>query len=376
MNVNNIFLKALNLAFLNAEEALYLYEKVPVADLMWLANQVKLKIHGENSKKVGWIIDRNVNITNVCIAQCKFCNFYRRPGAPDIYITSIEEYKEKIEVLRKFHGNQLLLQGGLHPKLGLDFYMDLFSKLKSLYPDLKLHALGPAEVHHIARIEKQSYTYVLEKLIESGLDSLPGAGAEILVDRVRATVSRGKCTADQWLDVMRAAHKLKMITSATMMFGHIETKEERIEHLIKIRQVQSEKPEDAPGFMAFIPWPFMDEGTQLREQEGVINTVKSEEYIRTIALSRIMLPNIKHIQASWLTVGEETAKICLHAGANDFGSIMIEENVVSVAGASQQFDAESIQRAIIDAGFEPFLRDQTYQQAENADKVALTPVNE
>ncbi len=376
MNVNNIFLKALNLAFLNAEEALYLYEKVPVADLMWLANQVKLKIHGENSKKVGWIIDRNVNITNVCIAQCKFCNFYRRPGAPDIYITSIEEYKEKIEVLRKFHGNQLLLQGGLHPKLGLDFYMDLFSKLKSLYPDLKLHALGPAEIHHIARIEKQSYTYVLEKLIESGLDSLPGAGAEILVDRVRATVSKGKCTADQWLDVMRAAHKLKMISSATMMFGHIETKEERIEHLIKIRQVQSEKPEDAPGFMAFIPWPFMDEGTQLREQEGVINTVKSEEYIRTIALSRIMLPNIKHIQASWLTVGEETAKICLHAGANDFGSIMIEENVVSVAGASQQFDAESIQRAIIDAGFEPFLRDQTYQQAENADKVALTPVNE
>ena len=372
----NIFQKALNLAFLNAEEALYLYEKVPVADLMWLANQIKLKIHGENSKKVGWIIDRNVNITNVCIAQCKFCNFYRRPGAPDIYITSIEEYKEKIEVLRKFHGNQLLLQGGLHPKLGLDFYMDLFSKLKSLYPDLKLHALGPAEIHHIARLEKQSYTYVLEKLIESGLDSLPGAGAEILVDRVRATVSRGKCTADQWLDVMRAAHKLKMITSATMMFGHIETKEERIEHLIKIRQVQSEKPEDAPGFMAFIPWPFMDEGTQLRDQEGVINTVKSEEYIRTIALSRIMLPNVKHIQASWLTVGEETAKICLHAGANDFGSIMIEENVVSVAGASQQFDAESIQRAIIDAGFEPFLRNQTYQQAENADKVALTPVNE
>jgi len=374
MNYDNIFQKALNLGFLDAQEAMFLYEEVPVADLMWLANEIKIKIHGENSKKVGWIIDRNVNITNVCIAQCKFCNFYRRPGAPDTYITSMDEYREKIEVLQKFHGNQLLLQGGLHPKLGLEFYTKLFSGLKSMFPDLKLHALGPAEIHHIARIEKQSYTYVLEKLIEAGLDSLPGAGAEILVDRVREEVSRGKCTADQWLDVMREAHKLNMITSATMMFGHIETKEERIEHLIKIRQVQSEKPDNAPGFLAFIPWPFMDEGTQLREKEGVINTVKSEEYIRTLALSRIMLPNIKNIQASWLTVGEETGKLCLHAGANDFGSIMIEENVVSVAGANQQFDAESIQRAIVDAGFEPFLRDQTYNRAENADKVMLETI--
>ena len=374
MNYDNIFQKALNLGFLDVQEAMYLYEEVPVADLMWLANEIKIKIHGENSKKVGWIIDRNVNITNVCIAQCKFCNFYRRPGAPDTYITSMDEYREKIEVLQKFHGNQLLLQGGLHPKLGLEFYAKLFSGLKSMFPDLKLHALGPAEIHHIARIEKQSYTYVLEKLIEAGLDSLPGAGAEILVDRVREEVSRGKCTADQWLDVMREAHKLNMITSATMMFGHIETKEERIEHLIKIRQVQSEKPDNAPGFLAFIPWPFMDEGTQLREKEGVINTVKSEEYIRTLALSRIMLPNIKNIQASWLTVGEETGKLCLHAGANDFGSIMIEENVVSVAGANQQFDAESIQRAIVDAGFEPFLRDQTYNRAENADKVMLETI--
>ena len=371
MNFEYIFKKALNLDFLDAREALFLYNEVPIADLMWLANEIKIKIHGEKSNKVGWIIDRNVNITNVCIAQCKFCNFYRRPGDSDTYVTTLDEYREKIEVLRKFHGNQLLLQGGLHPKLGLEFYAKLFSDLKSMYPDLKLHALGPAEIHHIARIEKKGYTYVLEKLIEAGLDSLPGAGAEILVDRVRKEVSRGKCTADQWLNVMRAAHKLNMITSATMMFGHIETKEERIEHFIKIRQVQSEKPQDAPGFLAFIPWPFMDEGTQLREKEGIVNTVKSEEYIRTLALSRIMLPNIKNIQASWLTVGEETGKLCLHAGANDFGSIMIEENVVSVAGANQQFDAESIQRAIIDAGFEPFLRDQTYNLASNAEEVML-----
>ena len=373
MNYNNIFKKALDFNFLSIDEGMYLYEEVPVSDLMWLANEIKKKIHGNNSNKVGWIIDRNVNITNVCVAQCKFCNFYRRPGAPDTYITNIEEYKEKIEVLRKFNGNQLLLQGGLHPKLGLEFYSKLFRDLKSLYPDLKLHALGPAEIAHIARIEKQSYKFVLEKLIKAGLDSLPGAGAEILVDRVRKIVSRGKCSATQWLDVMREAHKLNMITSATMMLGHIETKRERMEHLIEIRQVQSEKPENSPGFISFIPWPFMDEGTQLNVEDGVYNTVKSEEYIRTIALSRIMLPNIKNIQASWLTVGEETGKICLHAGANDFGSIMIEENVVSVAGATQQFDAEGIQKAIIDAGFTPFLRDQTYQLAKNAKKVSIMP---
>ncbi len=371
MNSNDIFKKALDFNFLSLDEGMFLYEKVPVSDLMWLANEIKKKIHGTDSNKVGWIIDRNVNITNVCIAQCKFCNFYRRPGAPDIYITSTQEYKEKIEVLRKFNGNQLLLQGGLHPKLGLAFYSELFSDLKSSYPDLKLHALGPAEIAHIARIEKQSYKYILEKLIEAGLDSLPGAGAEILVDRVRKIVSRGKCSADQWLDVMREAHKLNMITSATMMLGHIETKTERMEHLIKIRQVQSEKPKNAHGFISFIPWPFMDEGTQLNVEDGVVNTVKSEEYIRTITMSRIMLPNVKNIQASWLTVGEETGKICLHAGANDFGSIMIEENVVSVAGATQQFDAEGIQRAIIDAGFTPFLRDQTYKPAINANEVLI-----
>jgi cyclic dehypoxanthinyl futalosine synthase len=371
MDYNDIFKKALDLEFLSPEEGMFLYEDVAVSDLMCLANEIKQKIHGSESKKVGWIIDRNVNITNVCIAQCKFCNFYRRPDAPDIYTTGIDEYKEKIEVLYQFNGNQLLLQGGLHPKLGLEFYSKLFSDLKALYPDLKLHALGPAEIAHIARIEKQSYKYVLEKLIDAGLDSLPGAGAEILVDRVRNIVSRGKCSTDQWLNVMREAHKLDMITSATMMFGHIETKAERMEHFIKIRQVQSEKPKDSTGFISFIPWPFMDEGTQLNIEDGVVNTVKSEEYIRTIAMSRIMLPNIKNIQASWLTVGEETGKICLHAGANDFGSIMIEENVVSVAGATQQFNADGIQKAIIDAGFTPFLRDQTYHPAKNADKVSI-----
>lgn len=370
-DIKKIYNKALNLEFLSLEEGMILYELAPVSELMWLANEIKHKILKERANYVSWIIDRNVNITNVCIAQCKFCNFYRKPIDKDIYITKKEEYIEKIKVLRQFGGSQLLLQGGLHPKLGLEFYSNLFKELKQIDPELKLHALGPAEIHHIARIEKTSYSEVLTALIEAGLDSLPGAGAEILVDRVRKSVSRAKCNSEEWLNVMRAAHQLGMTTSATMMFGHIETKEERIEHLIKIREVQSEKPESAPGFLAFIPWPFMDEGTRLNEEEGVKNTVKSEEYIRTIALSRIMLPNIKNIQASWLTVGKTTGQICLHSGANDFGSIMIEENVVSAAGADHHFDAESIQEAIKEAGFQPKLRDQKYNYLKKPENVKI-----
>lgn len=371
IKVTEIYKKALNLEFLSLEEGLFLYEKAPVSELMWVANKIKQKILKDRASKVSWIIDRNVNITNVCIAQCKFCNFYRKPIADDIYITTKKEYEEKIKVLREFGGNQVLLQGGLHPKLGVKFYAELFRELKEIDPELKLHALGPAEIHHIARIEKSNYTDVLKALMEAGLDSLPGAGAEILVDRVRTNLSKGKCNSQQWLNVMRDAHKLGLVTSATMMFGHIETNAERIEHFIKIREVQAEKPKGAPGFIAFIPWPFMDEGTQLNEEEGVQNTVKAEEYIRTIALSRIMLPNINNIQASWLTVGKVTGQICLHAGANDFGSIMIEENVVSAAGADHHFDAEGIQKAIINAGFKPALRNQKYEYLENVENVTI-----
>jgi len=193
---------------------------------------------------------------------------------------------------------------------------------------------------------------------------LPGAGAEILCDRVRKSISPAKANTQQWLDVMREAHKLNLVTSATMMFGHVETKKERIEHMVALRDVQSEKPENSPGFMAFISWPFQDENTKLQMELGITNQVRSEEYIRTVAISRIMLPNIKNIQASWLTVGKDIAQICLHAGANDFGSIMIEENVVSSAGASFKFDAEGIQSAIREAGFEPRLRNQKYELLE------------
>ena len=358
MNIDALLQRALAFEFLSAEEGQYLFEHAPTADLMYVANELR-KIQKPDGL-VTWQIDRNVNTTNACIANCKFCNFFRPPGHEEVYVTSIEEYKPKIEETIRYGGDQLLLQGGHHPDLGLDFYTNLFRELKELYPEIRLHALGPPEVAHICKLEGKSHTEVLTALKEAGMDSLPGAGAEILNDRVRRLISRGKCTGQEWLDVMRACHQLHITTSATMMFGHIETLEERFEHLVWIRQVQSEKPADADGFLAFIPWPFMDDGTLLNRIRGIKNNLSADEYLRMIAISRIMLPNIKNIQASWLTVGKETAQLCLHGGANDFGSIMIEENVVSAAGAPHRFTYKSIQESIRKAGFEPQLRRQDY----------------
>ncbi len=364
MNLTSLYEKAMAFEFLTVEEGVYLFENAALSELMFVANELrKIQVpHG----KVTWQIDRNVNTTNVCIANCKFCNFYRIPGHADAYITDIETYKKKIEETIKFGGDQLLLQGGHHPELGLDFYVNLFKELKSLYPNIKLHTLGPPEVAHITKLEKskpggkRTHREVLMALKEAGMDSLPGAGAEILTDRVRRLISKGKCGAQEWLDIMHEAHKLDITTSATMMFGHVETLQERFEHLVKIREVQSRKPEGAKGFLAFIPWTFQDADTLLARIRGVHNLTTSEEYMRMIALSRIMLPNVLNIQASWLTVGKEVAQLCLNGGANDFGSIMIEENVVSAAGAPHRFTANSIQAAIHEAGFEPQLRNQQY----------------
>ncbi|MBK8668975.1 MAG: dehypoxanthine futalosine cyclase [Saprospiraceae bacterium] len=357
--ISDLLQKAINLEFLSAEEGLFLFENAPVTELMYAGDRIRQQhVPGKN---VTWIIDRNSNTTNVCIANCKFCNFYRRPGHEESYITSIEEYKQKIEETFMYGGEQLLLQGGHHPDLGLDYYVQLFKELKSLYPNLKLHALGPPEIAHITKLEKSTHTEVLQALKEAGLDSLPGAGAEILDDRVRRLISKGKCGGQEWLDVMRAAHQLDITTSATMMFGHIETNMERMEHFVALRQVQSEKPAHAKGFLAFIPWPFMDEDTILKKIKRARNQCTGDEYIRMIAMSRIMLPNIINIQASWLTVGKKIAQLCLHAGANDFGSIMIEENVVSAAGAAFRFTADGIQNAIREAGYIPQLRNQQYE---------------
>jgi cyclic dehypoxanthinyl futalosine synthase len=338
MNTADLLQRALQFDFLNMEEGVFLYHNASTPELMYVANELrKIQVpHG----KVTWQIDRNVNTTNVCIANCKFCNFFRRPGHEDSYITDIETYKQKIEETFRLGGDQLLLQGGHHPDLGLAFYTDLFKQLKELYPALKLHSLGPPEIAHVSKLEGMSHIDVLTAMKAAGLDSLPGAGAEILNDRVRRLISKGKCGGKEWLDVMRAAHKI---------------------NLVWIREVQAEKPEGHYGFTAFIPWPFQDDGTLLRKVRGITNNVTGDEYIRMIALSRIMLPNVKNIQASWLTVGKQVAQLCLHAGANDFGSIMIEENVVSAAGAPHRFTAKGIQNSIAEAGFEPQLRNQRYE---------------
>src|SRR5215831_9733024 len=282
MQTDTLYTKALNFEFLTIEEGMNLFHHAPLTELMFVANELRKKQvpHG----KVTWQIDRNVNTTNVCIANCKFCNFYRIPGHPDAYITDIETYKKKIEETFRWGGDQLLLQGGHHPGLGLQFYTDLFRQLKSLYPTLKLHTLGPPEVAHITRLEKSTHRDVLIALKEAGLDSLPGAGAEILVDRVRRLISKGKCGAQEWLDIMHEAHKLQITTSATMMFGHVETIQERFEHLARIREVQAKKPEGAKGFLAFIPWTFQDVDTLLAKIRGVHNLVTAEEYIRMIAM--------------------------------------------------------------------------------------------
>ncbi|MGB3079107.1 MAG: cyclic dehypoxanthinyl futalosine synthase [Saprospiraceae bacterium] len=372
--IKELLSKALNREFLTAEEGLHLFEHAPTSSLMYVGHQLRKEIVPGN--KVTWIIDRNSNTTNVCVANCKFCNFYRRPGHAESYVTTIEEYRVKIEETFKLGGEQLLLQGGHHPDLGLSFYVNLFRQLKKEYPQLKLHALGPPEIAHICHLEEMSHDAVLRELHAAGLDSLPGAGAEILNDRVRRLISKGKCGAQEWLDIMRAAHRIGLTTSATMMFGHIETLMERMEHLVDIRKVQSQKPEGAVGFLAFIPWPFMDDGTLLKKLKRARNQCTADEYIRMIAISRIMLPNIKHIQASWLTVGKQTAQVCLHSGADDMGSIMIEENVVSAAGAPFRFTADGIQQAIRDAGYTPQLRDQQYRERAVPENIQQQVLNQ
>jgi cyclic dehypoxanthinyl futalosine synthase len=359
MNTSELLQKALRFEFLSVEEGTFLFKNAALAEVMVVADELrKIQVpHG----KVTWIIDRNVNTTNVCIANCKFCNFYRIPGHKESYVTDIETYKRKIEETFRYGGEQLLLQGGHHPELDLNYYVNLFKELKKLFPKLKLHALGPPEVAHITKISKSTHREVLMALKEAGLDSMPGPGAEILTDRVRRLISKGKCGSQEWLDIMMEAHKLNLTTSATMMFGHVETIEERFEHLVKLRDVQARKPDGAVGFLNFIPWTFQDVDTLLTRIRGVHNLTTPQEYIRMIAMSRIMLPNVKNIQASWLTVGKQIAQVCLHAGANDFGSIMIEENVVSAAGAPYRFTSKGIQDAIREAGFEPQLRNQQYE---------------
>ncbi len=359
MVLEDLYDKALKLIPLNEEEGVTLYTKASLDELMFVAGRLR-QVHNPG-KNVGWIIDRNVNITNICFSQCIFCNFCRKKGASDGYVTSDEEYREKIDELFALGGDQILLQGGMNPDLALDFYLALFRRLKYLYPSLKLHALGPPEIVFLAKKEKVSYEEILTRLIKAGLDSLPGAGAEILSDRVRNYVSPAKATSSEWLEVMRIAHKLNLPTSATMMYGHVETVGERIDHLVKLRKLQDEKPQGNYGFIAFIPWPFQDENTVLKTKHNITSSYNGPDYLRLIAVSRIMLNNISNIQASILTVGKGIGMLSLHAGANDLGSVMIEENVVSSAGSNNRFNADDLQSIIEEAGFIPVRRNQKYE---------------
>jgi cyclic dehypoxanthinyl futalosine synthase len=354
MELEQLYEKAVNLIPLEAEEGLELYLRAPLEELMFVGNKVR-QINNQGNN-VGWIIDRNVNLTNVCFSQCTFCNFCRKKNSEDAYVTSTEEYIRKIDEMYSLGGDQLLLQGGMNPELGISFYADLFRRLKRLYPSLKLHALGPPEIVYLARKEHLTHSEVLSILAEAGLDSLPGAGAEILSDRVRKIVSPAKATSEEWLDVMKEAHKMNLPSSATMMYGHIETEMERIEHLIKLRNLQALKPENTYGFITFIPWPFQDEGTVLRTKQGIESSYNGPGYLRMIAISRIILQNIRNIQASILTVGKDIGMLSLH-----LGSIMIEENVVSAAGATNRFNAEEMQSIIREAGFVPRRRNQKYE---------------
>lgn len=358
-SIDAILERALCREPLTREEAYALYDNAPLQMLCGVADALR-RSAVRDAEVVTWQIDRNVNITNVCKSGCKFCNFHCKPHEEaKAYITTMAEYRTKIDEALRLGADQLLLQGGLHPRLGIEFYETLFRQIKREYPALRLNALGAPEVSHIAKISNLTTFETLQRLRAAGLDSLPGAGAEILSEDVRKRISPAKPTAREWITVMHEAHKLDIPTTATMMYGHVETPHQRVDHLITLRDLQAAKPATSRGFTAFIPWVFCPTGTQL-ESEGISPRFSATEYLRIIAMSRIVLHNITNIQASWLTVGKEVAQIALRSGANDMGSIMIEENVVSSAGATTRFDREAMEDTIRRAGFTPRLRDQQY----------------
>jgi cyclic dehypoxanthinyl futalosine synthase len=336
---------------LDTTEALALYREAPTHLLGSLADAVRARKHPEGI--VTYIIDRNVNYTNVCVARCRFCAFYRPVGSSDGYVLGFDEIFRKIDETIAVGGNQLLLQGGHNPDLPISWYEDLFRAVKARYPEFKLHALSPPEVLHIARLNQLPVPTVIERLIAAGLDSIPGGGAEILVDRVRKILNcYSKASSDEWLDVMRQAHRAGLRTTVTMMYGTVETDEERLEHLMRVRDLQDE----TGGFTAFITWSYQPEHT---EQGGYEAT--GLDYLRTLALARIVLDNVDNLQASWVTQGGKVGQLSLAYGANDMGSVMIEENVVRAAGAAYCMDEVEIVTNIEDAGFTPKRRNMHYE---------------
>jgi cyclic dehypoxanthinyl futalosine synthase len=347
--------KAREGARVDAAEALALYRDAPLPVLGELAHGIRLRKHPEPI--VTYIIDRNVNYTNVCVARCNFCAFYRPVGSSEGYVLAFDEIHRKIQETIDLGGGQLLLQGGHNPDVPLEWYEDLFRGVKAKFPDFRLHALSPPEVLHISRLSKLPVPSVIERLIAAGLDSIPGGGAEILVDRARKLMNcYSKATADEWIGTMRHAHHAGLRTTATMMYGSVETVEERVEHMMRLRGLQDE----TGGFTAFITWSFQPSNTELGEQHGINVEATGLDYLRTLATARIVLDNFDNLQSSWVTQGGKVGQLSLFYGANDMGSVMIEENVVRAAGASYCMDEVEIVRNVENAGFTPMRRNMHY----------------
>lgn len=339
---------------LDRDEGLFLFRHHNLPEIGALAHAARARKHGD--RVVTYVVGRNINYTNVCWVRCKFCAFYRPPGSDEGYVLSHDDIHRKIDELVKIDGTEVLMQGGLNPKLSIDYFEDLFRGIKERFP-VHLHALSPAEIRYIAHLGRIDLEECLRRLQRAGLDSIPGGGAEILVDDVRDRIAPLKGSSEEWLEVMRTAHRLGMRTSATMMYGSIDTFEDRIDHLLRIREMQDE----TGGFLAFIPWNCQPEGSEMSTTRTT-----GYDYLRTVAVSRLMLDNIDNFQASWVTQGGKIAQVALRFGLNDFGSVMMEENVVSAAGTTFRMDRPEMMRLIRDGGFEPVRRNTLYQLLEAA----------
>ena len=350
LSVEELQDKVLDGGRVTTDEALALCRGLSLPEIGALADAVRQRKHP--GRVVTYIVDRNINYTNVCSVHCAFCAFMRREDDGDAYVLTAEQVGEKIQELVDIGGVQVLLQGGHHPKLGIDYYLNLLQYIHRNYPQVNVHGFSPPEFYHFAEVFGLSVEEVLRRFKEAGLGSVPGGGAEILVDRVRQRVSPRKCTSQQWLDVMETAHRLGLNSSATMMFGHVETVEDRIEHLRRLRELQDR----TRGFTAFICWTFQAEHTRLRAA-----TVGAHEYLRTQALARIFLDNFDNVQSSWVTQGSHIGQVALQFGANDFGGVMMEENVVRLAGAAFRIDEVTMQRLIRELGCEPHRRNNWYE---------------
>jgi len=349
MGIDRILSKSADQQRLTAGEGLALLQHADLLTLGELAGSVRKRLHPE--RVVTFIVDRNINYTNICVNKCRFCAFYREAGSPDAYVLSKEEIFRKIEETIALGGTQILMQGGVHPDLGIEYFEDLFSSIRSRFA-IQVHSLSPSEISYVARKAKLSITDTLKRLKAAGLDSIPGGGAEILVDRVREQVSPNKIRWRDWMAVMKEAHQLGMPTTATMMFGSLETQEEIVQHLVRLRDLQDE----TRGFTAFIPWTYQPGNTELGGRSAT-----AVEYLKVLALSRIMLDNFMNIQASWVTQGAKIAQVALEFGANDFGSTMIEETVVAAAGVSFRMTRQEIVNIIKDAGYTAAQRDTCYK---------------